>query len=478
MNDDRIDKSKIVWDDERPAKIDTSKATWETSRPFKYADKMFDTLKRVGEIIPAFETAASLATASYGVPISGLVGLAALPFGAEASKNAIEATQKFMIYQPQTEGGKQLTEAASYPMSKLSDVGAAASGAVAEKTGNSALGAMVDAGINAAPALIGGGRTAPRVNAGYPKAVEYGINKGVRPPITKKEVLGQRERYMENAQIAVDEIIQNKDNLKLSDRDGNIVSGKMPESLNQFSEAINQTKNKIFEEYDALSKQADTVGAAVNMTPIVAELDGIVSNRVLQTMSPETIAYANSRKTALEGKSFTTQETQQMVQILNQSEKAYYANPTPELKGKAYVDGLIAANLRSGLDAAIETATGIEYQPLKQKYGALRMLETDVTKRAIVDARKNIRGLIDFSDIFTSSQVVQGIMAQQPALVAAGMTAKLASSMIKMVNDPNRIIAKMFDKAEKNSRTNYVEKYPITPGFAVSAIAGEDKETE
>jgi hypothetical protein len=383
-----------------------------------------------------------------------------------------------MIYQPQTEGGKQLTEAASYPMAKLADVGTAASGAVAEKTGNSALGAMVDAGINAAPAMIGGGRTAPKINAGYPKAVEYGINKGVRPPITKKEVMGQRERYMENAQIAVDEIIQNKDSLKLSDREGNPVSGKLPASLDQFSQAINQTKNKIFEEYDALSKQADNAGAAVNMAPIISELDGIVGNRVLQTMSPETIAYANSRKTALEGKSFTTQETQQMVQILNQSEKAYYANPTPELKGKAYVDGLIASNLRSGLDAAIESSTGIEYQPLKQKYGALRMLETDVTKRAIVDARKNIKGLIDFSDIFSSSQVVQGLMSQQPAILASGLAVKGVSGWIKSINDPNKIIGKMFQKAEKNSQINYVEKYPITPGFAVSAIAGEDKETK
>ena len=445
----------------------------DSERPIKYASEMVNTIKRLGEVIPAFETVANLATSSYGVPISGLVGLAALPFGAEASKNAIEAVQKFTIYQPQTEGGKQLTEAATYPMSKLDELGKYAS----DKIENPVVGAMVNAGVVAAPALLGGGRTAPKTNVGYPKAVEFGINKGVRPPITKKEVMGQRERYMENAQIAVDEIIQNKDNLKMSDREGNVVSGKLPESLDQFSQAINQTKNKIFEEYDALSKQADTAGAAVNMAPIVTELDGIVSNRVLQTMSPETIAYANSRKASLDGKSFTTQEAQQMVQILNQSEKAYYANPTPELKGKAYVDGLIASNLRSGLDAAIESATGIEYQPLKQKYGALRMLETDVTKRAIVDARKNIKGLIDFSDIFSSSQVVQGLMSQQPAILASGLAVKGVSGWIKNINDPNKIIGKMFQKAEKNSQINYVEKYPITPGFAVSAIAGEDKET-
>jgi hypothetical protein len=178
----------------------------------------------------------------------------------------------------------------------------------------------------------------------------------------------------------------------------------------------------------------------------------------------------------IEPKSFSTQESQQMVQILNQSEKAFYANPTPELKGKAYVDSLIANNLRAGLDAAIEGATDTAYQPLKNKYGALRMLETDVTKRAIVDGRKNIVGLIDFSDIFSSSQLMQGLLAQQPALIASGMTIKGMSAWFKKRNDPNHIISKMFEKADKSKTIIPQERLTFTPGVMAGAIAGETEQ--
>ena len=477
-----IKTEEIKWDDPVSEKVNTKGISWDSDRPMKYVSEMVGTIKRLAEVVPAFETAANIATSTYGIPISGLVGLAALPFGVQNSKNAIDAVQKFMVYQPQTEGGKQLTEAATLPMQKLDEFGRS----VSDKIENPIVGAITNAVIDAAPALIGAGRTSPKVGGGQLGVVEHGINKGVRPPITKKEVLSQRNRYMENANIAVDEIINNKNNLKLMDRDGNTVAGELPKSLDQFSQAISQTKNDIFKEYDSLSKSADSRGASVNMGPIISELRAITSDRVLETLSPETISYANSRMAALTEapikdspfrapKSFSTQEAQTMVKMLNQSEKAYYANPTPELKGKAYIDGLIANNLRAGLDAAVEDATGIEYQPLKLKYGALRMLETDVTKRSIVDARKNIKGLIDFSDIFSSSQVVQGLIAQQPALLASGMTVKAFSGFIKSMNDPNKIISKMFEKSEKNRNINYVEKPPITHGFAFSAVAGEQQ---
>ena len=110
---------------------------------------------------------------------------------------------------------------------------------------------------------------------------------------------------------------------------------------------------------------------------------------------------------------------------------------------------MIANNLRAGLDAVIERTTGIEYQPLKRRYGALRMLETDVTKRSIVDARKNIKGLIDFSDVFSSHQLVYGMFSGQGASMAAGITTKGVSSWFKWINDPNRIVKNTFKKSAK-----------------------------
>jgi hypothetical protein len=190
-------------------------------------------------------------------------------------------------------------------------------------------------------------------------------------------------------------------------------------------------------------------------------------------MSPETIAYAKQRQTALSGKQFSPAEVQDMIKMLNQSEKAFYSNPTPEMQGKAYVDSLIANNLRHSLDGAIESSTGWEYQPLKRKYGALRMLETDVTKRAIVDARKNIRGLVDFSDIFSGSQVVQGLTSGNMSMMLSGGVSRGIASAIKWINDPNRIVKSMFQKAEKYSTIKPGREPQLTPGLVYGSSAGQ-----
>jgi hypothetical protein len=146
------------------------------------------------------------------------------------------------------------------------------------------------------------------------------------------------------------------------------------------------------------------------------------------------------------------------------------------MKGKAYVDAMIANNLRAGLDGEIQFATGKEYAPLKQKYGALRMLETDVTKRAIVDGRKNIRGLIDFSDIFSGSQLVSGVLSSNPATIGGALTAKFISGVTKYINDPNRIVSNMFSKAELYNQIKPRKPITVTPGYVLGAKSGELEE--
>lgn len=578
-----IDKSKIKWDapvSNSPKPIDRDKINWD-SKPWYNLSGIGQTLKNLGRVYPAFETAANIATSTYGVPISGLIGLAALPAGLDTANRVVEAVQKYLVYTPITKHGEELLEATTYPLQKLESGASAAGGAVAKGTGSPVAGAIVHSAISGTPAVLGGGAMLRGKGKIAPKkiktTVERGINKGVRPSVVKKEMWRQRDQYMKNANVAVEEIIKNKNNLRLIDRDGNTVAG-LPQTLEQFSQAIEQTKRSIFEQYDALAKRqvvdsdalmrelkhnrelinkvrakavetldadamvselnqgskftimrqrnespdafAQRVGqeytrktgkqpivkqvreqvetiknlqarnqiiekalkgeitegsnipmVKVSMDPIAIELQNVMSDRVLRTMSPQTVAYALERYKALKGRDFTTAEVQDMVKILNQSNKAFYANPTPEMAGRAYVDSLIANNMRAGLDAAIESTTGIQYAPLKRKYGALRMLETDVTKRAIVDARKNIKGLVDFSDIFSSSQLIAGMTSGHMPTIAAGATAKGIAGYLKYINDPNRIVRNMFKKTEKY-RKQIPKEFPkkIIVGTGAGAV--------
>jgi len=63
------------------------------------------------------EAGLNLATQAYGLPAMGLVGIAGLPFG--KSEPWSEAVGKALIYQPQTEAGRKVTEAVSVPFEML-----------------------------------------------------------------------------------------------------------------------------------------------------------------------------------------------------------------------------------------------------------------------------------------------------------------------------------------------------------------------
>lgn len=122
-----------------------------------------ETIKSISTVYGPLETAASLASQIYGVPVSGLAAIAGMPFG--KSREALEATQKALIYQPQTKAGQQLTEAVSYPFTKVGELSEYAAGKVTEKTKSPLLGTMAGVGTQT-PLIIAGGKAAGKMAAG------------------------------------------------------------------------------------------------------------------------------------------------------------------------------------------------------------------------------------------------------------------------------------------------------------------------
>jgi len=427
--------------------------------------------------VPSLETAANLATSSYGIPAAGLAGLFSLldkpvltksPDGSirfeqkqsnlSEARDIVEKTQEALVYQPQTKGGKQLTESVAYPVQKLDQFGAHV-GKKLEETKHPNIGAAVHSTIAGIPVVVAGGkmalrRTVPQTVAKLNKkidvAIDKGVNKAIRPSVMKKETHGQVVRYRNKARIAIKEIVENKKNLNIIDEKTGAKIEGLPKTLDQFSQAIEQTKKNIFEQYDNLAKKTGKIGVKINLKSISNELNPVIKNKILQDLSPETIKYAQSRIDVMTERGFyTAMETQEAIQLLNQTLKQFYKDPSPANKGMAYVDSLIANNLRKNLDKSIKRVTGKDYQALKSKYAALRTLETDVTKRSIVDARKNVKGLIDFSDVFTGYHIIHGVLKAEPSVIGAGITAKGIAKYMKLMNDPNRIVKHMFGDVEK-----------------------------
>lgn len=291
------------------------------------------------------------------------------------------------------------------------------------------------------------------------KTIRYGVEKAIRPPVSKGKNFAQAKQYFDKATSAVKEIVANKENLVLTDVEGKILKGKLPQSLKQFSDAIDQTKRAIFTKYDDMAREAGENGAIVDLTKTAKELDSFSSSSVLQDLSPEVAKYANKRaESFLNRGAYTSTEAQDAITHLNKSLEAFYRNPSYETASRAGVDALIANNLRKSLDEAIENTVGEGYQSFKKAYGSLKTIEDDVAKRAMVDARKSVHGLLDFTDIFTSGELLAGIATMNPAMVMRAGAWKAVKEYFKHINNPNRVVKMMFndiDNIIKNDVTGF-----------------------
>jgi len=381
-----------------------------------------------------------------GMTAGGVVGAGAGPVGGIAGAGLGYAAGKqgadLLYGKPQGTVGEELLESA-----------VDASQGAAMEMGGAAVGKLVE--------ILGPtGKTVYQV-------VKKGMRKAIRPSKTLTKTAAKTKEYYDKATDAAVQIILNKNNLKLTDESGKTIPG-LPKTLDQFSEAIGQTKKVIFKEYDALTK---ATGGKLKLDSIADELLDIAHSIPLQDAAPKAARYAaNKAKSLLKrnepiveymeqhgvGKipvsstpgGYTAEQAQDVIQIMNQSLKAYYKNPSYETATTAYIDSLVANNLRKSLDRLITRATGKEYQQLKNSYGALKHIEEEVAGRAIVDARKNVKGLIDFADIFAGAEVIHGLLAMNPALVGKGVAAKSIAALYKNLNNPNRIVKNMFSEAE------------------------------
>ena len=273
------------------------------------------------------------------------------------------------------------------------------------------------------------------------------FNKAVKPTAAKSANLA--DKYNNNIVSALQEIKANSPKLNLEDVSGEIVS-RAPQSLNELNQALEQTKDIIFSQYDEIAKKAGSAGAQLNLEPIAQQLDTVAGNKALNLTAPEVSKYAQGWAERLRDlDTIDPQTAQEAIKMMNKNLDSFYKNPTYESASKVAVDAGIANNLRKELDSLIENSTGEQYQSLKNTYGSLKAIEKDVVRASIRDGRKNVKGLLDYTDMFTGGQMVGGILTLNPAMFTKGAIERGFKEYIKHLNDPNRIIKGMFDSLDK-----------------------------
>lgn len=276
-------------------------------------------------------------------------------------------------------------------------------------------------------------------------------NRAVKPTVVGKRTASQRAGYEDDVKGAVSSIIDNKANLTFTDEQGHVTTGELPKSLAQFSEAIGQTKQKIFDAYDALAQGADAQGTKISLLPATLKLNEIARDPVMRDLNPSVAQYASDmvNRLLVRGE-YSPGEMQRAIRTLNEGLDAFYKNPSRETASHAMVDARFAAVLRENLDNAITRLSGPGYQALKNQYGALKAIERDVNNRVGVVARQEKGGGIlgRIASVGAIGDVLHGILTLKLGPVAEGLALKAVAERIRLARNPDNVTAGMFKQAE------------------------------
>lgn len=298
--------------------------------------------------------------------------------------------------------------------------------------------------------------------------------RSIKPSTTGRDTLGQRRS-------AFSEIVESKPELKYLDAEGKVVSeGHLPQTIEQFGQAIDHTKDKLFRQWDALAEQAGAAGAKVDTANVVRELRKKAADPVLIRQSPETAYHAAEMANRYEAAgSLLPSEAQREITAWNQRLKAYYKSQHPADTAAADMHEIIANNLRKGLDSTIEKTVAPGYQELKLRYGALSAIEKDVDRAAKrVSNREPGGGIMGrIANPLALGELAHGIIGQSPRDLLAAGAIKGGQMIMRHRADPNNTIKRMFETAEKYHKAppgSFAEDVipPAGPAFGPTVSTG------
>jgi hypothetical protein len=268
------------------------------------------------------------------------------------------------------------------------------------------------------------------------EAIDFGIKKGIKPSIIGKRNSGMVDQYYNNARTAVKDIVETSP------------VDKLPRSLEDFSNTVRETKRQLYDQYHGMALAAGEEGAMVELAPIRNELQAIIDGKNILGDTKAAAQRLLENISSYDAK-ITPSVAEDLIASFNSKTKGFFKNPDFHSAGDALLTERTAKNLRRSVDDTIEGYQGPGYQDLKKRYGAQTAIEKEVTDRATVDARKNLKGFFDLTDVVTSQEFIYGLATMNPAHIAAAAAGKSVKNYIKHVNDPNRIITDMFSTVGK-----------------------------
>lgn len=303
------------------------------------------------------------------------------------------------------------------------------------------------------------------------------IEKSIKPTVKWKQNTTDYNKFIDNTLDSIDAMVENKQWLQYTDDAWETVKWEMPKNMRQFSEAIDSLKRHVYSAYDDIAKQAWDAGAKVNLNKLYQQLDDIADDTAYNMANPWWNKMVEQYKDILlqytdDAWNITMDQATKLVQDYNNLLKAFFKNPNMNDVSKnaiiAQMNKWVKTAINDWIDDALWNAIqwwskmSQQYTELKQLYGKLVSIEDEVSKRALVLARKNTKWLSDtMLDAFAAWDITEALLSLNAWKLAKWTAIKLIWKIYKWLNDPDYNLSQLI---------NIVEKSKVKPSAVSQAV--------
>ena len=308
------------------------------------------------------------------------------------------------------------------------------------------------------------------------------IEKSIKPTVKGKQSQAAYDQFIDDTLDVTDWMSKNKKLLEYTDDAWEKITWELPKNLRETSEALGNMKKYIFDQYNSIAQKAWDAGAKVNLNKVYQQLDDLANNNAVNLANPWLKNAIDSYKNQLLQYSddlgnITIQDAQETMKYYNKILDAYFKNPWAMATDTS--KNIVVANLKRSLADSVDdslddafngainngSSASETYKYWKQLYGKIKTIEDEVSKRALVEARKNTKGLsTDVIDALAWGNLVEWLLTQSPTWFLKWAVMKGINAYNKYLNSPNTQIRNLFNLVDSVNN-------PSTLGTAVRTTA-------
>ncbi len=285
------------------------------------------------------------------------------------------------------------------------------------------------------------------------------MDKVLRPTATGKVTYSQKQKYNEQVNTVIEEIIKNKNKIT---QESPLPSGQnVPQDINDLHQAHQRTEKIFYDNWKNLEASAGKQ-SYLPVENVISKLNTEFVNN--PNKSKEVRNSAKKIISHLDNARRNLGAVTEIIEDFNQDLKSSFAkndfSSLVQPKAKAQI------MLRDLVDKFISSKTGGAWQAERNKYAAFKVVEKDLARAVYRNAKASGNGGIlgQLSNVYGNMELASSIFSSNPQYaITRGLISKGSSWLLRRMTDENLKIKNVFKEADRlyGKETNMPLKIPV-----------------